>query len=162
MGSTDNFSLRWNEFESNITSSFGQLRDCKEFFDITLCSGNGEDCVQAHKVILAACSPFFRRVLAKLNGQQNPFIYLKGVKMADLTAVLSFMYQGKVSVAQNALDSFLSVAEDLEVKGLTTNQAASTVADEAMTEKKRKRNDGNTSTTNTYYKTCQKRTRGND
>jgi len=39
--------------------------------------------------------------------------------------VLNFMYMGEVNVAQEELNSFLSVAEDLRVKGLTQNNANS-------------------------------------
>ena len=49
--STDNFSLRWNDFESSMGSSFRELRNDSEFFDVTLCCGNGVDTVPAHKVI---------------------------------------------------------------------------------------------------------------
>ena len=36
-------------------------------------------------------------------------------------AILEFMYNGEVNVAQEDLNSFLAVAEDLKVKGLTQN-----------------------------------------
>ena len=39
----------------------------------------------------------------------------------DLQAVLDFMYHGEVNVAQEELNSFLAVAEELQVKGLTQN-----------------------------------------
>lgn len=74
--------------------------------------------LQAHKVILSACSPFFRTVLRR-NRHEHPLLYLKGVKYADLVSVLNFMYHGEVNVAQEELNSFLAVAEDLKVKGLT-------------------------------------------
>merc|ERR1712013_282526 len=61
MGS-EKFCLRWNDFESNISSAFKDLRDDKDFFDLTLACEDDEK-IQAHKVILAACSPFFHHVL---------------------------------------------------------------------------------------------------
>ena len=48
---------------------------------------------------------------------------MKGVKFSDLQAVLTFMYHGEVNVAQEELNSFLAVAEDLQVKGLTQTQS---------------------------------------
>jgi len=39
--------------------------------------------------------------------------------------VLNFMYMGEVNVAQEELNSFLAVAEDLRVKGLTQNNSSS-------------------------------------
>jgi len=71
-------------------------------------------------VILSACSPFFRSIL-KQNPHQHPLLYLKGVEFNDLQAVLNFMYHGEVNVAQEELNSLLSVAEDLKVIGLTQN-----------------------------------------
>ena len=122
MGSTEKFCLRWNDFESNISVAFRDLRDEKDFFDVTLACDDSQ--LQAHKVILSACSPFFRNIL-KRNPHQHPLLYLKGVKYAELEAVLNFMYMGEVNVAQEALNSFLSVAEELRVKGLTQNNAES-------------------------------------
>ena len=121
MGS-EKFCLRWNDFESNISSAFRELRDDKDFFDITLACEDEQ--IQAHKVILSACSPFFRNVLRR-NPHQHPLLYLKGVKFIDLQSVLNFMYHGEVNVAQEELNSFLAVAEDLRVKGLTQNQSQS-------------------------------------
>ena len=118
--SSEKFCLRWNDFESNISTAFRELRDDKDFFDVTLACDDEQ--IQAHKVILSACSPFFRNVLRR-NPHQHPLLYLKSVKYTDLQAVLNFMYHGEVNVAQEELNSFLAVAEDLRVKGLTQNQA---------------------------------------
>jgi len=117
----EKFCLRWNDFESNISVAFRELRDDKDFFDVTLACD--EDQIQAHKVILSACSPFFRSVLRK-NPHAHPLLYLKGVKFGDLQSVLNFMYHGEVNVAQEELNSFLAVAEELRVKGLTQNQSS--------------------------------------
>ena len=123
--SSEKFCLRWNDFETNISGAFRELRDDKDFFDVTIACEDEQ--MQAHKVILSACSPFFRNILRR-NQHQHPLLYLKGVKYTDLQSVLNFMYHGEVNVAQEELNSFLSVAEDLRVKGLTQNQgtAAST------------------------------------
>ena len=73
---------------------------------------------------LAACSSFFKKVLRKVQ-HSHPLIYMKGVKYSDLEAVLSFVYHGEVSMAEADLNSFLAVAEELEVTGLTCGKNSS-------------------------------------
>ena len=115
-GQGEKFCLKWNEFESNVSTAFRELREDKDFFDVTLaCEGRQ---VEAHKVILSACSPFFRSVL-KRNPHTHPLLYLKGIEYEDVLAVLDFMYHGEVKVAQDDLNSFLAVGKELQVKGLT-------------------------------------------
>ena len=122
MSSSEKFCLRWNDFESNISVAFRELREDKDFFDVTLACDDNQ--LSAHKVILSACSPFFRNILRR-NPHQHPLLYLRGVRHSDLQSVLNFMYHGEVNVAQEELNSFLAVAEDLKVKGLTQNDANS-------------------------------------
>ena len=122
----EKFCLRWNDFESNLSAAFQSVREEKELYDVTLaCDGGGE--FQAHRLVLSACSQVFRQVICRksqLGGnQQQQVIYLRGVNSRDLKFILSFMYQGEVSIAQDHLNSFLAVAEDLQVKGLTQNES---------------------------------------
>ena len=115
MGSTEKFCLRWNDFETNISSAFCDLKEEKDFSDVTLVCADQQ--VEAHRVILAACSPFFKKVLRKVQ-HSHPLIYMKGIKISELEAVLSFVYRGEVNVAEADLKNFLAVDEELEVKGL--------------------------------------------
>jgi len=79
--SSEKFCLKWNDFERNISSAFRDIRDEKEFFDITLACE--DDQLSAHRVILSACSPFFKGVLRR-NPHQHPLLYLKGVTFRDM------------------------------------------------------------------------------
>ena len=115
--SSEKFCLKWNDFETNISGAFRELRDDSDFFDVTLACDDEEQ-VSAHKVILSACSPFFRQLLRR-HKHQHPLLYLRGVTFSDLESVLAFMYHGEVNIAQDQLNSFLAIAEDLKVKGLT-------------------------------------------
>ena len=118
MASGEKFCLRWNDFETNISTAFREIRDEKDLFDCTLSCGPRQ--LQAHKLILSACSPFFREIF-KQNPHQHPLLYLKGIGFEDLKACLNFMYHGEVNVAQDDLNTFLVVAEELKIKGLTQN-----------------------------------------
>ena len=119
MGS-EKFCLRWNDFETNISNAFRELRHDQDFFDITIACE--DDQVKAHKVILSACSPLLRDLLRR-NPHQHPLLYFRGVRQTEMKNVLNFMYHGEVNVAQEELNQFLTVAEDLKVKGLTQNSS---------------------------------------
>merc|ERR1711860_66205 len=109
------FCLRWNDFQTNMVSSFKHLRDEKSFTDVTLaCEGQT---TKAHKMVLSACSPYFKSLLEE-NPAKHPIIILKDVSFAHLSAILEFMYAGEVNVAQDQLPAFLKTAERLKVKGL--------------------------------------------
>lgn len=122
----ENFCLRWNDFESNVSGAFRELRAESDLFDISLCCDGAQGSVlRAHKVILSACSAFFKQMLRTTNAatpSAQPMIYLRGVKLQELESVLDFMYHGEVNVAQHDLNAFLAVAEDLQIKGLTQTQ----------------------------------------
>jgi hypothetical protein len=124
--STDNFCLRWNDFAENVSGAFKELRAESDFFDVTLaCSDSGARTLQAHKVILSACSNFFKSTFRQqMNAHKhpNPYIYLRGVSYSDLVSILDFIYNGEVNVAQEDLNSFLAVAEELQIKGLTNRE----------------------------------------
>ena len=109
--------FQWNDFKENVNSAFGRLRSDKEFTDVTLACEDGQQ-VEAHKVILAASSPFFEKILQK-NKHPHPLIYLRGFQSQDLLAILDFLYFGEANVFQESLDSFLAIAEELKLKGLT-------------------------------------------
>ena len=108
--------LQWNDFQDNIKSAFRNLRDDNDFTDVTLACEDGEQ-VEAHKVVLAASSPFFQKLLGR-NKHPKPIIYMRGVKSDDLLAIVDFLYRGEANVFQENLDSFLAIAEELQLKGL--------------------------------------------
>ena len=109
--------LQWNDFKENVNSAFGSLRDDQDFSDVTLACEDGQQ-VEAHKVILAASSPFFQNLL-KRNKHPHPLIYMRGVQSLDLVAIVDFLYFGEANVHQENLDSFLAIAEELKLTGLT-------------------------------------------
>merc|ERR1712058_89864 len=125
MDDQQQFCLRWNDFQTNMVASFKHLRDEKSFTDVTIAC-DGQSC-KAHKMILSACSPYFKALLEE-NPAKHPIIILKDVPFAHLTAILEFMYAGEVNVAQDQLPQFLKTAERLKVKGLA--EAPQSVKDE--------------------------------
>ena len=122
MAFKENLNIRWDDFTANLISALHNLRGDENFADLTLVCADQQ--VEVHKVVLASSSKFFWRVLKNIK-HSHPLIYLKGIKFKDLEAVLFFMYLGQVNLAQEDLDSFLALAEELELNGLTPGEKIS-------------------------------------
>ena len=54
----DQFCLKWNNYQLSLTSAFKHLLEEEDFVDVTL-SAEGKS-LKAHKVVLSACSTYFR------------------------------------------------------------------------------------------------------
>ena len=117
MRSSEKLCLKWNDFQENLNSALGDLRNDQDFADVTLACEDGTQ-VQVHKVILASSSPFFKEML-KRNKHPHPLIYMRGLKAQDLVAMVDFLYFGEANVNEESLDVFLGLAEELKLKGLT-------------------------------------------
>ena len=117
MSTTEKLCLQWNDFKENITSSFRVLREDKELTDVTLVFEDGQQ-IGAHKVVLASSSPFFMELLKKTM-HPRPLIYMRGLRSEDFLAIMDFLYYGEANVLQENLDSFLALAEELRLKGLS-------------------------------------------
>ena len=115
---SEKFSLKWNDFKTTVSQSFGILREEKEFFDVTLVSDD-ERQIPAHKLVLSACSDFFKSILRN-NSHSHPLLYLSGIHSTNLSLILDYIYQGEVQIYQEHLDSFLEVAQKLKIEGLIT------------------------------------------
>ena len=117
--SSEKFSLKWDDFQTNLISTCQELRESLEFTDVTLISEDKQK-IEAHKMILSSASKFFKY---SLNGNKhsNPMIYIRGVKTRELKAIVDFIYYGEVNVYQEDLEDFLSLAEELGINGVATD-----------------------------------------
>eukprot|EP00090_Calanus_glacialis_P042639 TRINITY_DN755_c0_g1_i1.p1 TRINITY_DN755_c0_g1~~TRINITY_DN755_c0_g1_i1.p1 ORF type:complete len:501 (-),score=197.13 TRINITY_DN755_c0_g1_i1:168-1670(-) len=114
--------LQWNAYTSTWGPVLRDLRAAGLFHDLTLVTADNQ-LVTAHKIVLAACSQFFRGLLASLpmqtTGPLSPAVlYMRGVTGAALLKLLDFMYNGEVNVEQQLLKEFLQLGEELRVQGL--------------------------------------------
>ena len=112
----EQINLNWEKHESTISQGFQALREAKELFDVTLACKDGR--LEAHKVILSSCSPRFKEIL-KEKVPAYSTIYLHGLELHHLEAVVDFMYRGRVVIEKRGLDDFLNLAREWQVKGLS-------------------------------------------
>jgi len=110
------FCLRWNEHTGTMVKVFKQMLDNQAFVDCTLaCEGK---LIKAHKMILAACSPYLHTILEE-NTSKHPIIFLPNLRYSDIRALVDYMYCGEVYISFGHLPSLLRAAEVLRIKGLT-------------------------------------------
>ena len=109
--------VQWSDFKDNVNSAFGKLRSDNDFTDVTLTCGDGQH-FESHKIVLAASSPFFEKIFQKTK-HPCPLIYLGEFKSNHFASILDFLFLVKQMLFQEDLDSFLSIAEELMLKGLT-------------------------------------------
>ena len=115
----ETFNLSWNDFDTCTRKTFQNLISDQDFTDVTLaCVDNKQ--LKAHKVILSACSPFFKSLFLS-NPHQHPIIYLKGVNFSDLLCIIQFIYLGQTRVEHSRLENFMITAKELEIQGLITD-----------------------------------------
>ena len=108
--------LKWDKFKQNFNYAIGNFRVDNDLMDVTLACADGQQ-MEAHKVILAASSPTFRD-LFKQNKHPHPLIFMTRTKSSDLSSILDFLYLGEANIPQIDLESFLALAEQLQLDGL--------------------------------------------
>ena len=113
---SEKFSLKWNDFQTNVSKSFKDLRKQNHFYDVTLVSSDPKQ-ISAHKVVLSACSEYFQNIL-KQNSNSHPWLCLDGVTSTDINNMLDYVYLGEVQIHQDDLDRFLQVAKRFQLEGL--------------------------------------------
>jgi len=115
----DQFCLKWNNYQASLTNAFKSLLENEDFVDMTLSAGGKT--LRAHKVVLSACSSYFKNLLKGISHWQHPVLVLRDVPFIDIYTILEFIYMGEVNISQSDLQSFLKTAELLQIKGLTEN-----------------------------------------
>ena len=120
MAEVARISLRWKEFNKTVSASFDALRKDRELFDVTLVSED-EVHISAHKLVLSACSGFFKDLIKKVN-HPNPLLYLGGIESRYLNHILDYLYLGEVNVLQEDVEDFLKCSSRLKINGLQVNE----------------------------------------
>ncbi|XP_034485537.1 modifier of mdg4-like isoform X17 [Drosophila innubila] len=119
MADDEQFSLCWNNFNTNLSAGFHESLCRGDLVDVSL-AAEGQ-IVKAHRLVLSVCSPFFRKMFTQMPSNTHAIVFLNNVSHSALKDLIQFMYCGEVNVKQDALPAFISTAESLQIKGLTDN-----------------------------------------
>lgn len=107
--------LKSTNFLKTYVDAFHEFKVAGELLDVTIVCE--DDSIKAHKLVLSACSPFFRRIFMKVN-HPHPWLYLNGVQHKDLLSLIDYIYEGETKVAPEDLTGFFKTAKYLEILGL--------------------------------------------
>ena len=110
------FTLHWNEYQSNLNSSFKRLRNDTSYKDVTLVADD-QKIVTAHKLILSMCSGYFQNVLSKYSNEK-PILCLDGISSNELNNILDYIYNGEMQVHHANIERYLQLAKKLQLQGL--------------------------------------------
>ncbi|XP_034478173.1 longitudinals lacking protein, isoforms J/P/Q/S/Z isoform X2 [Drosophila innubila] len=112
------YCLRWNNHQTNLVQILHALHEVGSYVDCTLVVDDEQ--FKAHRVVLAANSPYFQAILQDVPQDQCSII-LPGVKGFEIAALLQYMYTGETTVTKSQEPEILRTAKELQVKGLYDN-----------------------------------------
>jgi len=114
----EHYRLGWRTHRPTLINSFEKYFSTQFLTDVTLASEGRT--VNCHKVVLAACSPFFEKRLLENDSTADNLVIMipSSIKYSQLMNVLEYMYKGEVDVTGEELAGFLAAAKKLELKGI--------------------------------------------
>jgi len=121
----DEFLLKWHDHHQSFFLLVEELVMREQLTDVTLACGSGEDqqLLSAHSLMLSVCSPYFRTLLSEnRHKEKHHIIHLHGVSARHLQQLLVYMYRGEISISQEDLAPLIETARCLQIKGLAMAQ----------------------------------------
>ena len=116
----DGYDLKWRDHMEEIFGGVKRLRNKEYFSDLIVhCGGRN---FRAHKVVLAASSTFFERVLSGVPRDRSGVLVMAETAPDLLERVFDFIYDGEAYVPADLLELFMDVAEKLGIRGLRKSE----------------------------------------
>lgn len=112
--STSQFLFISAEHPGTLLGAMKVLRDRQELCDITLCAGEQE--FLAHRIVLAACSPYFSAMFT--NGhleREQRRVVLNGVDSVILENLIEFAYTASLEIREDNVQNLLVGASLLQL-----------------------------------------------
>lgn len=127
-GKASEYHLSWNNYEASLASFLRILSSAKEgeeaLSDVTI-SCSGGKLFQAHRLVLATCSSYFRQLFVgrgvAVSGSGcvgHPIVYIPDMNDKVMEHLLAFMYRGETTVPTHALLPLIEAAKLLGIQGL--------------------------------------------
>ena len=111
------YNMHWKGYNEHFKKMMKGMLVSKENSDVTLVCDELKT-VPAHKNILSACSPVFKKMFGFIQGKEL-FLYMRGIKYHILESIMEFIYLGEVNLQEIFVEEFVNIANSLEISGLT-------------------------------------------
>ena len=116
----DNYTIRWNAFSEHIRDILSEMMISNYLTDVTLVCDDKQR-INAHKLVLSACSNVFKSFLDDLADGTNSVIYLRGIQYKEMKMIVEFMYTGITQIENGGMGNLFDVAKNLEVTEMCKN-----------------------------------------
>ena len=110
------YCLRWNNHKSNLVEILEALIKMECYVDVTIYVDHHVQ-FKAHRVVLAACSPFFAEILKDAPIDHCNLLF-PGLGEFEMRILLEYIYAGEVNIIESEIPRIMKIARQLEVKGL--------------------------------------------
>ncbi|XP_026280900.1 actin-binding protein IPP [Frankliniella occidentalis] len=108
-----------HQFPPNILLNMNDLRDTRRFCDVEILCGGKR--IQAHRVVLAASSPYFLAMFTvELLEKQQQSVEIHAIDPEILEALIHFIYSGKLRIGQDNVQELMIAADMLQLKEVVT------------------------------------------
>lgn len=81
--------------------------------DVTLVAGNIE--IPTHRMVLAACSPYFYAMFTSFEEKEKDTVTIQGVDPTALQMIVSYVYSGQISITEDTVQNLLPAANLLQL-----------------------------------------------
>ena len=108
--------FKLQEYSDHVKELLREIITDPVFSDVTLIFDDFKT-MKANRNILSACSPTLKNIL-QIDPSKSSHLYLRGLKIAEIEAMIEFVLFGEVIIQQDQINDFLKFAEILEIKEL--------------------------------------------
>ena len=116
----DSYTIKWHLYQDYLQEILSEMMTSGDFTDVTLVTDDKKT-IKAHRNILSACSPVFKKILQMDITNSHPVIYLRGIQYQEIEPILQFIYLGEATLNEERMKEFLLVSQNLEIRELIKN-----------------------------------------
>ncbi|XP_045476495.1 uncharacterized protein LOC123682126 isoform X4 [Harmonia axyridis] len=115
MESSDSVQVFSDKYLENISDAFKTLYNEEQLSDVTIYCREGS--LKAHKLILAASSPYFCKIFRE-NRNDFPILILQGTSLSQLKNFIDLLYNGIADVKNDDVEALNALIREFEIKGI--------------------------------------------